>query len=101
MTRPTRTAAAIALTLAVAPLAVEAQTGGCKLRDSLTSELETRYGEQITGAGLRSKDAMIELWQSPETGSWTMLMTRPDGTACIIAHGTDWVGIDLDTSVQS
>jgi hypothetical protein len=30
---------------------------------------------------------LVELFASPETGSWTILVTRPDGVTCLLAAG--------------
>lgn len=90
----TKTLFALCAMLSLAAPAAIAQQG-CDTRDAMTEQLTSRYGEQIRGAGLRSETAMIELWQSPETGSWSLLMTRADGTTCIIAHGTDWTPVPV------
>ena len=33
---------------------------------------------------------MIEVYSSDETGTWTILVTRPDGTSCLLAAGQRW-----------
>ena len=30
---------------------------------------------------------MVEIYASDASGSWTILVTRPDGAACIVASG--------------
>ncbi len=42
------------------------------------------------GAGLQSPTSLIEIWSSDETGSWTMLLSKADGTSCVIASGVSW-----------
>ena len=35
-------------------------------------------------------DGLVEVYASEETGTWTILMTRPDGTTCLLAAGQRW-----------
>lgn len=74
---------------ALAPPAM-AQQAPCGPRTILTERLNEKFGEVITGGGLRSQDQMIEIWSAPTTGSWTVLATSSDGMSCILAAGTDW-----------
>ena len=62
----------------------------CGTRDAVVDALANGYGEQFAGAGLQSETRMMEVWTSAESGTWTILMTRADGTTCIVASGTDW-----------
>lgn len=62
----------------------------CADRDTVIKTLETKYGETFSGGGLRNASSIMEVWSSHEDGSWTILLTRADGTTCIMASGTDW-----------
>ncbi len=64
----------------------------CGQRDAVTNKLQTGYGETFTGGGLRNADSILEVWASEQGGTWTVLMTRADGTTCIMASGTNWRG---------
>lgn len=74
---------------AMAPPAL-AQGAPCFERGLLVETLTTGYAESLSGAGLRSPQQMLELWSSPETGTFTLFITRPDGIACVLASGRDW-----------
>lgn len=63
---------------------------GCASRDMLVEKLQDSYSEAYQGGGLQSSTSLIEIWSSPKTGSWTMLMTRADGVSCIVATGHNW-----------
>ena len=39
--------------------------------------------------GLASNGSMIEIFASPN-GSWTIVMTQPDGVTCLMAAGESW-----------
>lgn len=71
--------------------AAHAQAANCAPRDALVERLSQRYDENRSGAGLQNSRQMLEVWSSEETGSWTVLITRADGIACIVASGTNWV----------
>ncbi|MDJ1015942.1 MAG: hypothetical protein QNJ35_05470 [Paracoccaceae bacterium] len=84
--------------LAVAlPTALQAQTN-CASRDMVVEKLESRYGEYFAGGGLQNQTRIFEVWFSEEKGTWTILMTRADGTSCIMASGTNWR--EGDTSLK-
>jgi hypothetical protein len=42
--------------------------------------------------GLHQNNTLLEVYASEETGTWTILVTRPDGVACLIAAGQMWDG---------
>lgn len=85
--------AAIALAFAVLAAPAVAQ-GNCAPRGQIVAMLAERYGEGRIGAGLDAQGRMVELFVSPDTGSWTALITRPDGAACIGAYGGSWQIVD-------
>jgi len=69
---------------------VFAQTTTCAERGNIVKQLNDRYMEQLTAGGLQSATSILEIWTSPESGSWTLLQTRPDGTSCVVGSGTAW-----------
>ena len=56
----------------------------------VVDKLAVKYGEAFSGGGLQSAESIFEVWHSAEKGTWTILMTRADGTSCIMASGTNW-----------
>ncbi len=88
-----RTIKAALLAVAVlVPAHVQAQNNLCADRGVITERLTANYGEKFAGGGLRNADAIFEVWMSDETGTWTIIMTQPNGQACVMAAGTDWRG---------
>lgn len=79
---------ASAALLATAPSA-DANPAGCGQRDVMVKHLSKAYGEKRLGAGLQSATGLMELYVSTQ-GSWTLLLTRPDGTSCPVAVGEQW-----------
>jgi hypothetical protein len=62
----------------------------CEAHADLAEALGARYDETSLGLGLQSAEQLVEIWRSTETGSWTILVVKPDGIACIIGSGTNW-----------
>ncbi len=80
---------------ALAPPLAHAKT--CGPRDSLVTQLSEKYQETRSGAGLSSPTQVVEFWTSPTTGSFSILVTYPNGTTCILATGNNWVDADPST----
>ena len=88
MFKRTVTAALIFGTLALAP-PVQARTI-CAERTGIVERLKSGFHESYQGAGLQNATSLVEIWSSEETGSWTMLLSKADGTSCVIASGMNW-----------
>ncbi|MBO9396512.1 hypothetical protein J7399_02950 [Shimia sp. R9_1] len=70
-----------------APLA-EAQTArNCADRDKVVERLADKYGESRQALGLGAQGAMVEIFASEDSGSWTITMTMPNGATCLMATG--------------
>ena len=67
----------------------------CAPRDRAVIQLEKRFGEMVSGRGLAANGKrMIELLVS-EKGSWTVLISEPNGRSCVVASGENWQGIKV------
>jgi len=93
ITKPCRRASVATLILAALTGAADAQAV-CAPRDHLIQRLADVYGETRKGFGLRSDHVVIEIYASDETGTWTLLATRPDGVSCAMAVGEAWQADD-------
>ncbi|MEX0283866.1 MAG: hypothetical protein AB3N23_04585 [Paracoccaceae bacterium] len=77
-----------------------AQAGNCADRDQVVERLQAKYDEQLTVGGLhetRSSQSVLEVWASRTTGTFTVLMTSPQGVSCIVASGTDYFEAEPST----
>lgn len=79
-----------ALVFPTAAVASEPTNAVCAPRDSVVSQLKNRYGETPRSIGLVTQGQMMELFASEETGSWTIAVTLPTGTTCLIATGQNF-----------
>lgn len=68
--------------------AAQAQTNRpCGMRDKVVERLAEGYGEARVGIGLAAGNAVVEVFASQETGTWTITVTRPNGVTCLMASG--------------
>lgn len=65
----------------------QAQSGNCADHAQVVERLAERYGESRQSIGLSSDDAVVEVFASMDTGSWTITVTRPGGPTCLVAAG--------------
>jgi len=74
--------------LGLAASQVAAQTPrNCAPRAMVLDRLAGQYGETRQSVGLGSNNAVMEVFASPETGTWTITVTLPDGLTCLVASG--------------
>jgi hypothetical protein len=84
-----RTLVGIAL-IACTPRAEAGETGACAARAEVVAKLAQRFGETLRSVGLQRADGLVEIYASEKTGTWTILVTRPDGMSCLLAAGELW-----------
>ncbi len=81
------------LILAVLLWAAPAQAqAACDDRAKIVPRLAEQYQEQPRGRGVDGRNVLIELFISPN-GSWTLLVSQPNGISCLIAAGQGWLEI--------
>ncbi len=61
----------------------------CGPRETIAKRLADGYGERPAAAGVTRAGSLIELYVAP-SGSFTLVVTRPDGLACLLAAGEGW-----------
>jgi hypothetical protein len=63
----------------------------CSDREYIVGKLAEDYSERIVASGMhRGEDSLLEIWAAESTGSFTILLTSPQGISCIVAGGTDF-----------
>ena len=78
------------LIVGLLPLDAAAQGAGrnCAPREIVVGRLADKYGETRQSIGLGANNSVIEVYASTETGTWTILMTMPNGISCLMATGS-------------
>jgi hypothetical protein len=64
----------------------------CGPRGQVAATLAERYGETRRAIGLAANNTVMEVYASDE-GSWTITVTMPDGTMCLLAAGQNYEGM--------
>ena len=83
----------IALTLGTASAAF-AQSQNCGARDTVIDRLANQYGESRQSIGMAPQGRVVEVFASLETGTWTITVTLPNGTTCLVASGQSYEALD-------
>lgn len=66
---------------------VFAQGRNCGDRAVIIERLAERYGEARVLSGLTQTNGVLEFFGNAESGSWTVLITMPNGMTCLVAAG--------------
>ncbi len=61
----------------------------CGDRGKMTGHLDNKDPENRSGLGLSTNGAVLELFTA-DTGTWTILLTRPGGPTCVLGSGEGW-----------
>ncbi len=80
-------AALVSLLFWLAPAIASAAP--CAARDDLLEKLAANFDEVPVGVGLTWDGRVLEIVASGD-GSWTILITNPDGMTCGVASGEAW-----------
>ncbi len=86
--------AATVSSVLLSPVPAAAASAGCGPHTEIVKELESRFEERQKGIGLASNGAVIEIFTST-TGSWTILMSFPNGQSCMMADGEGWESVPV------
>lgn len=82
--------AAAALYIASTTDAAAQNNRNCAPRDAVVDRLAEGYGETRQSVGLGANNAVIEVFASDKTGTWTITVTTPNGMTCLIASGQSY-----------
>ena len=61
----------------------------CGSHGTVSDNLRNGYSEAPVSMGVTTSGAVIEVFAS-EDGTWTLVITQPNGLSCLIAAGQDW-----------
>ena len=70
--------------------AQQVQARTCGPRADVIKRLTETYGETRQGIGIARQGAVMEVYASAASGSWTITVTLPDGMTCLIASGQSY-----------
>lgn len=94
MTRILAFLAAVALAILTGLAAMPVNSAPqCDTRETVIALLAERYGETRRMVGLAGQAAVMELYASDATGTWSITMTLPDGLMCLMASGSNFEAV--------
>ena len=62
----------------------------CGPRAELLEELAKRFSEAPVAVGLASSGALVEVLTNGSGSTWTIIVSQPNGTSCLVAAGESW-----------
>lgn len=84
----TRTLFALSFGLAaLATCPASAQQRNCAPHDVVVERLADGYGESRQSMGIAANNAVVEVFASATTGTWTITVTQAGGPTCLVASG--------------
>ena len=66
-----------------------AQPAPCGPSDVVRNTLSEGFGEHMAFYGLTQQNNVVEIWIGD--GTWSALLTTPDGRSCVVSSGFGWV----------
>ena len=64
----------------------------CAPRGEVVAGLTGNYGEVPAAQG-NTPGTLMEVYVNPDTGTWTIVVSYPDGKTCMLASGDDFSGV--------
>ena len=86
-----------------APAGTVEQDGAmtCDRRAAVLEFLSTRFAEAPVAMGVAKNGSLVEVLTSGAGSTFTIILTRPDGTTCMIAAGQGWESLSNLSAPQS
>jgi hypothetical protein len=101
MSKPTWIlATTIAAAVLLGPMGTLAQTQNqaqqCDQRAKVLGHLAEKYKEAPIAIGVTSSGGIVEVLTTGDGDTWTIILSDPSGTSCLIAAGEGWRNIHFD-----
>ncbi len=62
----------------------------CNERAEVLKLLAQKYKEAPIAAGVTSSGGLVEVLTNGKGETWTIIVTSPEGTSCLVAAGEGW-----------
>jgi len=71
----------------------------CDQRANIIGGLAEKYREAPVAIGVTSTGGMVEVLTTGDGATWTIIVSNPNGTSCLIAAGEGWRALRFDSAV--
>jgi hypothetical protein len=88
---------ALAPVLSLGSFEAAAQSA-CSPRTDVVGHLAQKYGEAPIAIGVTNKGGLVEVLTTGDGNTWTIIVSMPNGTSCMVAAGEGWRTKDYDDS---
>lgn len=72
----------------------------CDAHKTVEDLLNKKYGEIMLWQGQRDEAILVELFVSPTSGTWTLILTKTNKSSCQVASGEGWDFVFPRSEVQ-
>ena len=62
----------------------------CNERDNVLALLAKKYQETPVAGGVTNTGGLVEVLTDTKGGTWTIIVTTPQGMSCLVAAGEGW-----------
>ena len=83
---------------ATAQAQTQPQAQQCDQRARVLGHLAQKYKEAPVAIGVTSTGGMVEVLTTGDGGTWTIILSNPNGTSCLVAAGEGWRALQFDKS---
>ncbi|MHA1153368.1 MAG: hypothetical protein ACTSQ7_12030 [Alphaproteobacteria bacterium] len=70
----------------------------CDQRARVIGHLAQKYKEAPVAIGVTTTGGMVEVLTTGDGGTWTIILSNPNGTSCLVAAGEGWRALQFDRS---
>jgi len=95
-------AASFAAAALLGPVGAHAQTQSqtllCDQRASIIGHMAEKYREAPVAIGVTSTGSIVEVLTTGDGTTWTIIVSNPNGTSCLIAAGEGWRALRFNTT---
>ena len=71
----------------------------CDSAQVLANSLETDFEENFVNTSLQAEGLVMDLYASPNQGTWTLIHRGNDGISCVVSSGTGWTDASTPADV--
>jgi hypothetical protein len=89
-------AAAIGAALFATPAAPAAAAEQCSEHGTVLGQFAKTYKEAPVAAGLTRDGRLLQVLSSGDDGTWTIVLSKPDGVTCVIMAGEAWRPLKIE-----